>query len=115
MMTSETHQSDRGIDQAKERRPGVPMEHAPEPVANAHWITPEMQPAHDEVLRDVQHETLTATFGTSCPPHGLSGVLRRAAYRMPDYHARRWLLLVFADRVDAIESTIVGAFKRSEP
>jgi hypothetical protein len=108
-----THLNGRGIDQAKERRPGVPMEHSPEPLANAHWLTPDLQPPRDEVLRDLQHETLTATFGTSCPPRGLSGALRRAAYRIPDYRVRRWLLLVFADRVDALESRILAPFKSS--
>lgn len=33
----------------------------------------------------------------------MSGWLRRRAYRLPDHRARRWLLLMVADRLDALE------------
>lgn len=103
----------RGIDEPQDQRPGVPMELTPEPMGNAHWLVPERQPPQDDVLKDIDHETLTATFGTEHPPHGLSGILRRAAYTIPDYYARRWLLLILADRVDAVELWVMGVFKRS--
>jgi hypothetical protein len=31
--------------------------------------------------RSIEHEFLTPVFGTSTPPRGLSGVVRRYAYR----------------------------------
>lgn len=44
-------------------------------------------------------------FGTSCPPRGLSGVLRKYAYRrFSEGRAAHWLILLGADRVDAAES-----------
>jgi hypothetical protein len=46
---------------------------------------------------------LPSTRGTAQPLRGLSGVLRRAAYRMPEHEARHWALLLVADRVDAVE------------
>jgi hypothetical protein len=39
-------------------------------------------------------------FGTAVPLHGLSGLVRRAAYRYPDHMMRHWTMLLFADRVD---------------
>jgi hypothetical protein len=46
---------------------------------------------------------LTPVFGTAQPPRGPSGVLRRAAYRIPEHRALHWLLLVVADRVDVAQ------------
>jgi len=40
-------------------------------------------------------------FGTSCPLRGVSGAIRKWAYTFPDHQARHWLLLIFADRVEA--------------
>jgi hypothetical protein len=42
-------------------------------------------------------------YSTAAPPKGVSGWLRKRAYRHPDYHARRWLMLMAADRIDALE------------
>jgi hypothetical protein len=93
------------VDAAFDRRPGVPEDRSPlEPAGRAHWSEPAKQPPRAGVLKDVERREFTATFGTGQPPRGVSGLLRRAAYRMPDYHARRWAILLFADRVDAIES-----------
>jgi len=47
---------------------------------------------------------LTPVFGTSAPTKGLSGVIRRYSYaRFSEARAAHWLLLVAADRVDAVE------------
>lgn len=50
----------------------------------------------------------TPVFGTAQPLHGLSGVLRRGAYRIPEYRARHWMLLMAADRVDVLEDRLGG-------
>jgi hypothetical protein len=42
----------------------------------------------------------TPVFSSANPPRGVSGLIRRLAYRSPDYRPQRWLLLVLADRVD---------------
>ncbi|MCW2526411.1 MAG: hypothetical protein JWM76_1271 [Pseudonocardiales bacterium] len=50
---------------------------------------------------------LTPVFGTSCPPHGLSGTIRRLSYRRySEARAAHWLLLLLADRVDSGTSTL---------
>ena len=48
-------------------------------------------------------QQLPPARGTAQPMRGLSGVVRRAAYRIPEHEARHWALLLFADRVDAVE------------
>jgi hypothetical protein len=42
-------------------------------------------------------------FGTSAPLRGLSGALRKYAYRYSEGRAAHWLILLGADRVDAWE------------
>lgn len=48
---------------------------------------------------------LPPVFGTTAPLHGLSGAVRRLSYRRcSEARAAHWLLLIAADRVDAVES-----------
>ena len=49
------------------------------------------------------NKTMTTVYSSANPPRGLSGVLRRLAYRIPTYRARRWMLLLLADRIDVLE------------
>jgi hypothetical protein len=46
-------------------------------------------------------------FGTTCPPTGLSGAIRKLAYaRYSEGQAAHWLLLIGADRVDMVEHAL---------
>ena len=98
-----TQRNDQAPDVSRNRRPGVPMEHEPMPVGNAHWEMPERQHVTVPVLKRSGLEELTPVFGTTLPPRGLSGVVRRVAYRIPEHRASHWMLLIMADRIDAIE------------
>lgn len=96
---------DSAPDANVDRRPGIPKENRPlRPVARSHWREPERQSSDGmELLTEPSRLTPAATFGTRQPPRGVSGVLRRWAYTHPDYHARRWMLLIAADRVETFE------------
>src|SRR4029079_7351599 len=59
-----------------------------------------------EVLVGVDVGHLTPVFGTMQPPRGLSGLIRRAGYRVPEHKAGRWMLLLLGDRVDVWESRL---------
>lgn len=84
-------------------RPGVPQETTPQPLANAHWLVPEQQTsAQLPLVGKGRH--LTSVYSNANPPRGLSGLIRRLAYRVPDYRPRRWMMLVLADRIDVLES-----------
>lgn len=92
------------VDAVKERRPGVPMElDPPQVVGGAHWGQLSRQPDPGNILKRESLAQLTAVFGTSVPPRGLSGAMRRAAYRIPEHYTTHWLALLLADRVDAVE------------
>jgi hypothetical protein len=93
-----------GVDAEKQHRPGVPMElRPPRRVGHAHWTTPERQTDPGNVLKRSDLDELTPVFGTAAPPRGISGLMRRAAYRIPEHHTSHWFVLLLADRIDAIE------------
>lgn len=59
----------------------------------------------------IEHEMLTPVFRTAQPPRGVSGAIRRIAYaRYSEARAAHWLLLVLADRVDALEHHALSLF-----
>lgn len=92
-----------GADLPRENRPAVPMERTP-PRLEVPWSDPPpQQPMTVEVLRSVERPEHSRTFGTRLPPKGLSGVMRRAAFRRSENDLRHWLMLVAADRVNVVE------------
>jgi hypothetical protein len=93
-----------GVDLDPQDRPSVPKLQLRD-VPGADWDFPERQPEHRPRERSVEHAMLTPVFGSTCPPKGLSGAVRRLAYRRyGEGRAAHWLLLLAADRVDAAES-----------
>lgn len=93
-----------GLDRNPEDRPGVPREAPPHPLPGAHWREPTQQPITGRVLTRAGLSRPTPVFSTALPPKGLSGALRRIAYRIPDHRVPHWLLLLFSDRVDVVQS-----------
>jgi hypothetical protein len=94
-----------GVDLDPRDRPSVPEEWLQPTSTGAHWEFPERQPERWPRERSIEHKFLTPVFGTSCPPKGLSGRMRRFAYwRFSEARSAHWLLLLAADRVDAAES-----------
>ena len=105
-----------GVDRDPKDRPSVPREQPMAPSDNgAHWEFPERQPEKWPRERSMEHKFLTPVFGTSCPPKGISGMIRRYAYdQFSEGRAAHWLLLLAADRVDALEHH-VGALLSGQP
>jgi hypothetical protein len=101
-----------GTDHSPLERPGIPQEQdPPRRLASAHWLDLEQQASTPMPLVG-QGMQLTPVFSSAVPPRGVSGALRRLAYRIPDYRARRWLLLMVADRIDVVEhrpGRLIGA------
>ena len=94
-----------GVDLDPQDRPSVPRERLDPTATGAHWDFPERQPEKWPRERSIEHKFLTPVFGTSCPPKGLSGRMRKYSYRrFGEGRAAHWLLLVVADRVDSFGS-----------
>ena len=97
-----------GADLDPKDRPSVPRERFDRGLTGAHWEFPERQPEKWPRERSIEHKFLTPVFGTSCPPRGLSGKMRRYAYTYSEGRAAHWLILLAADRVDALEHHVAS-------
>ncbi|VWX62474.1 conserved hypothetical protein [Burkholderiales bacterium 8X] len=96
-----------GADLDEANRPAYPMERMPARLEGLHWSDPpEPQPQRIEVLCSTERPNMTPVFGTSSPPRGLSGSLRRYAFRHSENDLRHWLVLLLADRIDCGEGLI---------
>jgi hypothetical protein len=59
-----------------------------------------------EILHSIERPSVTRVFGTSTPPTGLSGAVRRFAYKYSEATATHWMTLILADRINVIEGKI---------
>ena len=90
------------VDGDPESRPGVPRIRRAAPDPGAHWVRPEQQQG-TALLSRSGLRSATPVFGTAQPARGLSGAVRRVAYRIPEHRTGRWALLMAGDRVDVLE------------
>jgi len=103
-----------GVDLDPADRPSHPKLQYPAETG-AHWEFPDRQPEKVPRERSIEHAMLTPVFGTAQPRKGLAGAIRTYAYeRFSEGRAAHWLLLVAADRVDAIEAH-VASFATTRP
>jgi len=79
------------------------------------WQRPVQQQQTVEILRSVERPNLSAVFGTSTPPKGLSGVVRRFAYKYSEGSFAHWIPLLVADRIDVVEGIIEDISKGKFP
>lgn len=89
-------------DTAPAVRPGVPRLRREVPEPGAYWARPAQQRGTQLLARSGVREA-TPVFGTAQPARGLSGLIRRAAYRIPEHRTAHWALLLAGDRVDVLE------------
>ena len=93
-----------GVDADPKNDPTYPMkkrnngEHA-----GYSWERPTQQSESVEVLHSNERPNVTAAFGTSTPPAGLSGAIRRFAFKYSESSYGHWLPLMLADRVGVAE------------
>jgi len=92
-----------GADLDRKNRPGVPMERTPPRFIHAHEGKLPQQPETVEILTSTERPGITPIFGTAQPPKGLSGMMRRLAFRWSENDMRHWLILLAADRVNVVE------------
>lgn len=92
-----------GADLDRKNRPGVPMERTPPRFINVPPGEPAPQEQQVEVLVSTERPGRTPLFGSVQPPSGLSGAIRRLAFKRSENDLRHWLLLLLADRVNVVE------------
>lgn len=92
-----------GADLDHKNRPAYPKERVPARDIGVHWLSPDYQDRKVEILKSNERPEMTPVFGTTVPPSGFSGVLRRWAFKFSENDVRHWLILITADRINMIE------------
>jgi hypothetical protein len=96
-----------GIDADPKNDPTYPMRHrTAEDHAGYTWERPTQQSTDIEVLHSIERPNVSAVFGTASPPSGLSGMIRRFAFKYSENSYLHWLPLIFADRVNVVEGVL---------
>jgi hypothetical protein len=96
-----------GVDADPDNDPTYPMRHIEDQrTRGLNWDRPAQQQPGVEVLRSIEHNRLPAVTGTSTPPAGLSGIIRRAAFKRSESDWWHWLMLMGADRINVVEGVL---------
>ncbi|MDX5422075.1 MAG: hypothetical protein LPK07_15050 [Hymenobacteraceae bacterium] len=96
-----------GIDADPKNDPTYPMRKRENDDHKGYsWDRPPQQPVDIEVLHSNERPNITAVFGTSEPPKGLSGMIRRYAFQYGEGSFAHWLPLLLADRVNVVEGVL---------
>lgn len=105
-----------GIDADPENEPTYPIKnYTGDDHQRSNWERPPQQMRSVEVLHSNERPTLSAVFGETLPPTGLSGKLRRHAFKYSESSYGHWLPLLLADRVNMVEGLIDDIKKGSFP
>jgi hypothetical protein len=99
-----------GVDLDPKNRPAVPRE-LPTDVRTIRGEVKHWQEPRHKIHVSNEQPGITPVFGESCPPRGLSGLLRDYAYQYGEATSRHWMTLLLADRVDRIESMALDAMR----
>ncbi|MET3713689.1 hypothetical protein SAMN03159338_3823 [Sphingomonas sp. NFR04] len=96
-----------GVDADPRNDPTYPMrDQTQDHGLTRQWDRPPIQRTDVEILQSIEHVRRPAVVGTSTPPSGLSGVLRRLAFRWSESNWLHWLLLLGADRINVVEGVV---------
>ena len=97
-----------GIDADPQNDPTYPMKphRTDQEQQGYNWERPTQQPIDIEVLQSTERPNVSAVFGTASPPSGLSGMIRRFAFRYSENEYNHWLPLLLADRVNMVEGLV---------
>lgn len=105
-----------GVDADTENDPTYPMQvRTDDPHRGYTWKRPEQQSVGVEKLHSNERPNLTAVYGTTVPPSGLSGMIRRRAFDYSENSYAHWLPLMLADRVNMVEGVISDLAKGHIP
>lgn len=96
-----------GIDANPKNDPTYPIKKRTDEEQKGYsWERPPQQPITVEILHSNERPDFTAVFGTSTPPSGISGMLRRFAFKYSESSYGHWLPLMLADRVNMVEGVV---------
>jgi hypothetical protein len=95
------------MDADPENMPNYPMKnYTGADHERLNYQRPPIQSITVEVLHSNERPGLTAVHGTSTPPSGISGAIRRFAFKHSESTYSHWIPLVIADRINVIEGIV---------
>jgi hypothetical protein len=96
-----------GVDADPENDPTYPYrDRSNDEGLTKDWQRPPLQSSDVEILQSIEHIRTPAVFGTSTPPSGVSGMIRRAAFSWSESNWIHWLMLMGADRINVVEGVV---------
>jgi hypothetical protein len=96
-----------GVDADPENEPTYPMKnYTGDDHQRINWERPPLQPDMGDILKSNERPTLSAVYGTSVPLSGLSGAIRRYAFKYSENSYGHWLPLLLADRINVVEGIV---------
>lgn len=97
-----------GMDADPENEPTYPMKNYTGDDHNRINYPRSPQQPQDgvEILKSTERPGLSVVFGTTVPPSGLSGAIRRYAFKNSEDRYRHWIPLILADRINMVEGLI---------
>jgi hypothetical protein len=96
-----------GMDADPENEPTYPIKNYTGDDHNRiNYERSEQQPQDVEILMSTERPEITRVFGTSVPPSGLSGAIRRYAFKNSEDRYRHWIPLILADRINVFEGLL---------
>jgi hypothetical protein len=96
-----------GMDADPENEPTYPMKnYTGDDHKRLDYERSEQQPQDVEILMSNERPALTRVFGNTVPPSGLSGIVRRYAFKHSEDRYRHWIPLILADRINVVEGLV---------
>lgn len=105
-----------GIDADPENEPTYPMKHyTGDDHERLNYEKASQQPIDVEILHSNERPSVSTVFGATTPPVGISGGLRRFAFRYSEDSLKHWFTLVLADRINVVEGIVTDVKKGLGP
>lgn len=105
-----------GMDADPENEPTYPMKNYTGDDHNRiKYERADQQPESVEMLMSNERPAISRVFGTTVPPAGLSGMIRRYAFQHSEDRYRHWIPLILADRINVVEGLIEDLSKGKIP
>jgi len=96
-----------GMDIDVENEPTYPIKiYTGDDHKRSNYDKSEQQPVNIELLKSNERPAYSAVFGSSVPPSGVSGKIRRYAFQHSEDRYRHWIPLIIADRVNQVEGIL---------
>ncbi|MFD2741805.1 MULTISPECIES: hypothetical protein [Sphingobacterium] len=96
-----------GIDADPENEPTYPMKkYTGDDHKRSDYERADQQKQEILLLKSPERPAISRVFGTTVPPSGLSGAIRRYAFHYSEDKIRHWIPLILADRIQVWEGLL---------